>query len=37
MVLGAIALFLSIFLVKESNPKVLAKIAGIEKMRVGPK
>ena len=37
MVLGLIALILSIFLVKESNPKVLAKIAGIEKMRVGSK
>jgi len=37
LVLGFIALLLSIFLVKESNPKVLAKIAGIEKMNVGSK
>jgi len=37
IVLGLIALILSIFLVKESNPKVLAKIAGIEKMSIGPK
>lgn len=37
MVLGLVALLLSIFLIKESNPKVLAKIAGIEKMSVGPK
>ena len=37
MVLGFIALILSIFLIKESNPKVLAKIAGIKKMSVGPK
>jgi MFS family permease len=37
MVLGVVALLLSIFLVRESNPRVLAKIAGIEKMNMGSK
>jgi MFS family permease len=37
MILGFIALILSIFLVKESNPKILAKIAGIENMSLGSK